>query len=255
MKFCRRQRSDMSTGIVSMSMTAAATAAIVLVASSCADAFVPRCGHTPRSPSTTRLYYDIQRDPPNDNVWSVLANTEKWIASTLKNAEESSNSGTNPLSRKEVSYVCETSQDPALILANIFRKLKEARQLGETHGQEQEELAHEQGELSDDCMEMVAHTLGIGRSYSNVLINVPAGTNLFSSFQQTAEKYNKQTLRQTQVLVIPANDDLNDFHVFDQLISAINEARRAARDYITDHSLEKLDDRLYEKEKDDNEWV
>jgi hypothetical protein len=99
--------------------------------------------------STTRLYYDVQRDPPNENVWSVLSNTEKWIAATLKNAEPINSAGnaSNPLSRKEVSYVCETSQDLAMILANIFRKLKEARQLGETHGQEQEELMEIQGKI------------------------------------------------------------------------------------------------------------
>merc|ERR1711933_76 len=98
----------------------------------------------PASTSTSRssrLYYDIQRDPqPNDNVWSILSNTEKWISNTLDKAQ-SGNS--NPLSRKEVSYVCETSKDPAMILANIFRKVKEARQLGESHAQDQEELIDE----------------------------------------------------------------------------------------------------------------
>ena len=122
------------------------------------DAFLPAATRARRAATpgvatdqatTTRLFYDIQRDPPNENVWNVLANTEKWITATLKGAESSSSSGSNPLSRKEVSYVCETSQDPAMILANIFRKIKEARQLGENHGQEQEELAHEQGELLD----------------------------------------------------------------------------------------------------------
>ena len=87
----------------------------------------------------SRLYYDIQRDDrPNDNVWSVLATTERWISDTLANAK--SPDGTNPLSRKEVSYVCETSADAAMVLASIFRKLKEARQLGEAHGEEQEEF-------------------------------------------------------------------------------------------------------------------
>lgn len=105
------------------------------------------------SKSKTRLFYDIQRDPPNDNVWSVLANTERWISTTLQDAQQ----GGNPLSRKEVSYVCETSQDPAMVLANIFRKLKEARQLGEAHGQEQEELVDESSGMKavgrrSDCM-------------------------------------------------------------------------------------------------------
>jgi hypothetical protein len=67
------------------------------------------------------------------------------------------------------------------------------------------------------------------------------------------ENHQRTTLRQTQVLVIPANDDMNDFHVFDQLINAINEARRSARDYVTDHSLEKLDDRM--AQDDDRDWV
>jgi hypothetical protein len=65
----------------------------------------------------------------------------------------------------------------------------------------------------------------------------------------------RSALRQTQVLVIPANDDMNHFSVFDQLINAINEARRAARDYITDHSLEKLDDKLYGEKGEDRDWV
>ena len=87
----------------------------------------------------SRLYYDIQRDDrPNDNVWSVLTTTERWISDTSANAK--SPDGTNPLSRKEVSYVCETSADAAMVLASIFRKLKEARQLGEAHGEEQEEF-------------------------------------------------------------------------------------------------------------------
>jgi hypothetical protein len=101
---------------------------------------------TSKSRSSSRLYYDIQRDPqPNDNVWSILSNTEKWISQTLADAQTQKGKQGNPLSRKEVSYVCETSKDPAMILANIFRKVKEARQLGESHGQDQEELIDEKG--------------------------------------------------------------------------------------------------------------
>lgn len=106
-----------------------------------AIAFIPLRRDAQSTPKKTRLFYDIQRDPPNENVWSVLANTERWISSTLNDAQQ----GGNPLSRKEVSYVCETSQDPAMVLANIFRKLKEARQLGEAHAQEQEELVDASG--------------------------------------------------------------------------------------------------------------
>ena len=60
------------------------------------------------------------------------------------------------------------------------------------------------------------------------------------------EKYERATLRQTQVMVIPSNGDLNEnFPVFDSLINAINQARRNARDYVTEISLEKLDEQIY----------
>ena len=85
--------------------------------------------------------------------------------------------------------------------------------------------------------------------------------SLSLSFQQqttNAEDYTRSTLRQTQVLVIPANNDLNDsFAVFDRLIQVINEARRNARDYVTDYSLEKLDDKMYGggSSAADRDWV
>ena len=75
---------------------------------------------------------------------------------------------------------------------------------------------------------------------------------------KNTEDYTRSTLRQTQVLVIPANNDLNDsFAVFDRLIQVINEARRNARDYVTDYSLEKLDDKMYGGGSSavDRDWV
>ena len=57
-------------------------------------------------------------------------------------------------------------------------------------------------------------------------------------------------------MVIPANNDLNEnFVFFDSLVSAINQARRNARDYVTEISLEKLDDYMYGDENDQNrDW-
>ena len=46
-------------------------------------------------------------------------------------------------------------------------------------------------------------------------------------------------------MVIPGNKHLSEnFHVFDNFINAVNSARRNARDYVTDSSLEKLDQEL-----------
>lgn len=55
-------------------------------------------------------------------------------------------------------------------------------------------------------------------------------------------------------MVIPSNPDLKEWVVFDNLVMAINQARRSARDYVTDVSLDKLDDRVYGQE-DDQDWV
>lgn len=52
-------------------------------------------------------------------------------------------------------------------------------------------------------------------------------------------------MRQTQVIVIPGNSQFaNSFPVFDALVSAVNQARRDARDYITDAMLERIDNAL-----------
>ena len=65
--------------------------------------------------------------------------------------------------------------------------------------------------------------------------------------------HQRVTLRQTQVLVIPANEDILDFPVFDSMIAAINQARRNARDYVTDVSLDRLDENMYGE--GDRDWV
>jgi hypothetical protein len=69
------------------------------------------------------------------------------------------------------------------------------------------------------------------------------------------ERYQPMTFRQTQVIVIPSNDDMRkQFVVFDSLVQAINAARRQARDYITDTALEKVHDRLDDEEDIEKEW-
>lgn len=60
-----------------------------------------------------------------------------------------------------------------------------------------------------------------------------------------AEGHQKATMRQTQVLVIPASEDLKSFQVFDRMIAAVNQARRNARDYVTDVSLDRLDENMH----------
>lgn len=110
--------------------------------------------------------YDHRGDPPSDknnnnssnqgggggpvNAWSVLATTEEWISNTLQQAS-AANGGQNPYTRKEVSYVCETACEQPMILANIFRRLKEARLQGQRHGEQENERAEERGEFFMLC--------------------------------------------------------------------------------------------------------
>ncbi len=62
---------------------------------------------------------------------------------TKKNEEESASSGSggggfqpqdNPYARKEVSYVCETGSELCVVVGGVFRRVREARELGESHG-------------------------------------------------------------------------------------------------------------------------
>jgi hypothetical protein len=97
--------------------------------------------------ASSLVMYDSSRDPPSapeHNAWQVLATTERWISSTLAASETSAG---NPYSRKEVSYVCEPQNESALIVAGIFRRLKESRQEGESHGAAEEARAVDQGML------------------------------------------------------------------------------------------------------------
>ena len=109
----------------------------------------------------TRLYYEQPSDstPPGTEtgsgeevgIWTVLSNTEKWIAATLERSNRAAApgrpAGQNPYSRKEVSYVCETVQDLPAVVASAFRRVKDSREMGEAHGSEQEHILAERGEF------------------------------------------------------------------------------------------------------------
>ena len=92
---------------------------------------------TRKSASANRLVMYEPNNPKDEedvsSVWSALATTENWISQTLSNPKSGSS---NPYSRKEVSYVCETSKDTTSIVAGVFRHVKEAREIGEQHAQE-----------------------------------------------------------------------------------------------------------------------
>ena len=143
-----------------------------------------------RDTSSSSLYYKEPSPPPpedittssgdnnnNFNVWSVLANTERWISDTLDKSNSAevarrqqpppqpqqqhqqeqkkenklhfadekkavvpvppnnnNNNNDNPYARKEISYVCETNTDLVSVVGGIFRRVREARELGEHHG-------------------------------------------------------------------------------------------------------------------------
>mmetsp|Transcript_19501 Transcript_19501/g.35291 ORF Transcript_19501/g.35291 Transcript_19501/m.35291 type:complete len:500 (-) Transcript_19501:351-1850(-) len=169
-------------------------------------------------------------------IWSVLANTERWISDTLDRSNKAANARLdaeelklkkeeeqkkklhfadekkkeqlprtdNPYARKEVSYVCEVGADLAVIVGGVFRRVREARELGESHGRD------------------VEARLG------------------------TEDTSQPTTLRQTNVVVIPNCDEISKFQTFDKLIQAINQARRASRDFV----LKKKDDN-----DDSKDWV
>jgi hypothetical protein len=101
--------------------------------------------------SSTRLWYDTSRDPPSSpeyNAWQVLANTERWISETLVQSNQAPGTAAakpavpnNPYARKEVSYACETQAQPALVVASIFRHLRQAREVGQEHAKSCQDMS------------------------------------------------------------------------------------------------------------------
>jgi hypothetical protein len=169
---------------------------------------------------------------PHD-AWTVLAKTEAWISQTLQavnnpsgpsaspspstssssaSSNNNNNNNNNPYSRKEVSYLYESSPDVGMIIAGIFRRLKEARQLGRQHGRAQQQMQQQQMQQQQ-------------QQYTN-----------------KKEEPAVSTMRQTQVVVMPSNAELQEnFVVFDALMEAIHTARRRARDLILTNTNDSSD--------------
>jgi len=105
--------------------------------------------HGASSDSSTRIYYEPGGDMPQGGsgstgngiggVWSALENTEQWISDTMDRA------GPNLYSEKEVSYVCETTDETLMAVASIFRRVKEVRQLAESHSLAEESIVINKG--------------------------------------------------------------------------------------------------------------
>jgi hypothetical protein len=129
-----------------------------------------------------------------------------------------------------------------MIVANLFRRLKEVRQLGEAHVHAQR-LETMKGEsewwkMTDDNDECVV-TDSYLFSFSLLCI-------------ADASSYAPKTLRQTKVLVVPSNPHFrNSFVAFDRLLQAIQEARRQARDY---NLLTATKDDSENKDNDQQPW-
>ena len=194
-------------------------------------------------PSTTLLRYkgsdfddtfssnnDNNNGVGGDNFWSALVHTERWISDTLNRsnqaeisrqqqqqqqndngqtmhfADEKKDSGIkdNPYARKEVSYVCEIGSDLASVVGGIFRRVREARELGERHGRDVESRLGSSSSSSSDA--------------------------------------NPTTMRSTNVVVIPSCNELATFQTFDALVQSINQARRAARDFVVAKKKDDEDD-------------
>lgn len=104
--------------------------------------------------------YDSPFDPPGSdtgssphNAWAVLSNTEKWISNTLQTANVNSDGANNPYARKEVSYICENQSNGSMIVAGIFRRLREIRECGEAHCEAEADRAAEQGKKTKDKLQ------------------------------------------------------------------------------------------------------
>jgi len=126
--------------------------------------------------------------------WVALDHTENWISQTLARSPKG-----NPHDRKEVSYDCELNQHALGVIAGIFRRYKEARQLAQKYEYyEKRALAEDPNHVSD-------------------------------------------TLKRTQVMILPFCEYFDKFEAFEGVIEAINRARTNALNLVTDIAVEKAE--------------
>jgi len=164
------------------------------------------------------LMYDSTSNPPSNKddpsrgnpeqgtkMWSALAATERWIGETLSRAGSAaapnSAAASNPYARKEVSYVCEMSDQIESIIGGTFRRLKEMREIGENHVKNEENMSHRQGSKYKP-----------------------------SSLRQTLV-----------VVIPSCKELSLAFDVFDNIVRAINKSRRNANDYFTNVGIELIE--------------
>lgn len=140
-------------------------------------------------------------------MWSVLTTTERWICQNISRCAAQTpgiKKGRNtnkkkeqqqkedyedkqyPFSRKEVYYVCETSHECSLsFVASIFRNIKEAREIGEVHGQHEYEYEYGPGHDQDQDQD---HNDNQDHNHN----------------RQQRKTTSSSSLRQTVIVVIPA---------------------------------------------------
>jgi hypothetical protein len=141
-----------------------------------------------------------------------------------------------------------------MIVAGIFRRLKEARLLGQRHGEQEQERAMDQGEYEYEKQNYAlsekerntftcVYPSSLCRTVVSILTIIMHSLCLHTyTHIRTGTTYRPNTLRQTQVIVIPANKALSEsFDEFNQLIETVNAARRHGRDYVTGSHLERMD--------------
>lgn len=71
---------------------------------------------------------------PSSKPFSLSDTLDKTNKATKKLHYADEKPKNNPYSRKEVTYVCETGADLCAVVGGIFRRVREAREMGEAHG-------------------------------------------------------------------------------------------------------------------------
>lgn len=181
------------------------------------------------APTSSRLHYKAKgdmvmyepgNDPPNkessSGVWTALANTEKWITQTLAESSRQAAPG-----------------QPAG--SNPYAR-KEVSYVCET--------ADDAAMAIAGIFRHVREAREVGENHSQMQEQI---------LQDRGPDYKPATLRQTQVVVCPWVSEFKSFHDFEDMLKAVNLARRNARDYVTDLSVQKKKDE--QAGKLDKDWV
>lgn len=187
-------------------------------------------------PSSTLLRYkgsdfddSFSNDNDNgggDNFWSALVNTERWISDTLDRSNQAE------ISRQQQQ---QNQNGPSMHFADEKKDKTSSSSTSSSSSSSSKDNPYARKEVSYVCEIGSDLATVVGGIFRHVREARELGERHGRDVELrlgSSSNANPTTMRSTNVVVIPSCNELSTFQTFDALVQSINQARRAARDFV-----------------------